>query len=347
MRKVTVLPERLYEFTLTCFLKLGVPRRDAGTIADHLVLANLRGVDSHGVIRIPYYVEGVRRGYVRVKVKPKIISEGPATMLIDGNNGLGIPIAARATEHAIKKAKSTGIAAVSVKNLGHVGMLAYYTLKIAKNQLIGFATANSTARVAPWGGADAILGTNPLSFGFPAGDQPILIDMATSVVADFKIKLAALKGEKIPEGLALSRKGEPTTDPKEALEGCLLPFGAYKGYALSLVVEILSAAICGAPLSKFIFRHPSTQGGFFVMALNPAAFRSYDEYEAQVEKLISVVKSCSPASGSGEVLLPGEPERRVYEKRVKDGIPIDQETWMSLVEVSKQLGVSLPKAKST
>ena len=284
---------------------------------------------------------------MKAKADFKIIREKPTTLLIDGGNGLGIPVAAKATRRVIEKAKKMGVAAASVRNLGHVGMLAYYTLKVAEKSLIGLATANSPARVAPWGGANAILGTNPISFSFPSGDHPITIDMATSSMASFKIRLAALRGERIPEGVALSREGKPTTDPREAVKGFLLPFGAYKGYGLSLIVEILSAAISGAQLSKFVFRHPSTQGGFFIMAIDPAAFRSYEEYEAEVRELTNLVKSCPPAYGFDEVLLPGEPERRVYEERVRRGVPIDREIWESLAEVSKQLGVSLPKPKTS
>ena len=274
---VVVSHRDLLEFARECFRRVGVPEEDAGIIADHLVLANLRGVDSHGVIRIPYYIEGVEKGYVRARSEIRILRETRATALIDGGGGLGIPVAVKAIRLGIEKAKSGGIAVVSVRNLGHVGMLAYYTLKITEQKLIGLVTANAPARVAPWGGAEPVFGTNPISFGFPAREKPIIIDMATSVIADFKIKLAALKGEKIPEGVALDKSGKPTVDPKEALEGCLLPFGAYKGYSFSLIVEVLSAVLSGGSLSKQIIRQPSTRGGFFVMILDPTAFRSYRE----------------------------------------------------------------------
>ncbi len=340
---VRVLPDDLRRFTATCFMKYGVPPDDALLIADHLVLANLRGVDSHGVIRIPYYGEGIKKGYVKSKGEIRIVKETPTTALIDGDNYLGIPVANKATEIVISKAKLSGVAFVSARNLGHVGMLAYYTLKIARNDLIGMVTVNAPARVAPWGGSQAIFGTNPISLSFPTKGKPVVVDMATSAIAAFKIRLAALKGERIPEGIALTKDGKPTTDPKEAYEGILLPFGTYKGYSISMVVEILSAVLSGGTLSKFVFNHPSTQGGFFALAINPAVLRDYSDYLKDMDTLVNLIKTCPPAQGFEEVLVPGEPEDRNYEERIKNGIPIDLSTWKLLTDVANELKVELPK----
>ncbi len=340
---VRILPDDLRRFTATCFIRYGVPSEDAELIADHLVLANLRGVDSHGVIRIPYYTEGIRKGYVRGRGEVKVVKETDTMALVDGDNYLGIPVATKATDLAISKAKSAGVAAVGARNLGHVGMLAYYTLRFARNGLVGMVSVNAPARVAPWGGSQALFGTNPISFSFPTSSKPIVVDMATSAIAAFKIRLAALKGERIPEGIALTKDGRPTTDPKEAYDGILLPFGTYKGYAISLVVEILSAVISGGTLSKYVFNHPSTQGGFFALALNPSILRDYSEFLRDVDTLVNLIKTCPPAQGFDEVLVPGDPEDRHYEDRVKNGVPIDLSTWKLLVEVAKDLDVELPK----
>lgn len=340
---VRVLPDDLRKFTAICFMKYGVPPDDAELIADHLVLANLRGVDSHGVIRIPYYTEGIKKGYVKGGGEVRIVRETNTTALIDGDGYLGIPVATKATEIVISKAKSSGVAVVAARNLGHVGMLAYYTLRIVKNNLIGMVTVNAPARVAPWGGSQALFGTNPISMSFPTSGKPVVIDMATSAIAAFKIRLAALKGEKIPEGIALTKDGRPTTDPKEAYEGILLPFGTYKGYAISLAIEILSGILSGGLLSKYVFNHPSTQGGFFALAIDPAAFRDYKEYLRDIDTLVNLIKSCPPAQGFDEVLIPGEPEDRNYEDRIKNGIPIDLSTWKLLTDVAKELEVELPK----
>jgi LDH2 family malate/lactate/ureidoglycolate dehydrogenase len=337
---VKVSVDELRRFASECFVKCGVVKGDADIVADHLVLANLRGVDSHGVIRIPVYIEGIKKGYVRPFSESRVIREDVAVALIDGGGGLGIPIATRATDIAIRKCKSVGLAAVGVRNLGHVGMLAYYTLKIAKNDLIGLAVANGPALVAPWGGAEPVFGTNPISIAFPTPSKPIVIDMATSAMASFKILLAALKGEKIAEGVALTRDGKPTTDPKEAK--ILLPFGGHKGYSIALTIEIASGILVGGLLSKNIINHGSTQGGFLVLAIDPAMFREYNEYLKDIDTLIKIIKSCKPAQGFNEVLLPGEIEDRTYEERLRSGIPIDINTWKMLTEVAKELGIELP-----
>jgi LDH2 family malate/lactate/ureidoglycolate dehydrogenase len=338
---VRVYVDELRRFTSECFMKCGVPKGDADIIADHLVLANLRGVDSHGVIRIPVYIEGIKKGYVKSFSESRIIKESMATVLIDGGGGLGIPIATKATDLAIEKCRSVGLAAVGVRNLGHVGMLAYYTLKIAKNNLIGLVTANGPAIVVPWGGIEPIFGANPISIAFPTSSKPIVIDMATSAMAHFKILLAALKNEKIPEGVALTKDGKPTTDPREAQ--LLLPFGGYKGYAIALTIEVLSSILIGGQLSKYIVLHGSTQGGFFVLAIDPTVFREYSEYLKDIDTLIKFIKSCKPAQGFNEVLLPGELEDKTFEERLRKGIPIDINTWKMLTEVAKELNIELPK----
>lgn len=345
MPDIVVSRDELFRFARECFLRIGVPEEDAELIADHLVLANLRGIDSHGVIRIPYYLEGVERGYVRAKGEFKIVRESPFMALVDGGGGLGIPVAARATKLVIQKAKAMGVSVVCARNLGHVGMLAYYTLKVAEAGMMGLAAANAPARVAPWGGSKPVFGTNPISFSIPAAGQPVVFDMATSRIADFKIRLALMRGDRLPEGVAVSSDGRPTTNPEEALQGSLLPFGEHKGYAISLMVEALSALLGGAPLSVNIVRHPSTQGGFFIMALDPSTLRDYGEYLADLERLISVIKSCPPARGFHEVLLPGEPEERMREKRLAEGIPLELSVWSMLVEVAERLGIELPRIR--
>jgi len=340
MEYVKVLAKEAQNFCTECFLKFDVPREDAEIIADHLVLANLRGVDSHGIIRIPYYTEGIRKGLVKPKAEISVVRESPSIALLDGGSGLGIPVAVKATILAIDKAKSAGVGVVGVRNLGHVGMLAYYIKKVVEHGLIGFTCVNAPAIMAPWGGRERIFGTNPLCIGFPMDEgKAIMLDMATSVMAHFKIKVAALRGEKIPERAALDRQGRPTTDSKEAFEGVLLPFGGYKGYGLVLAIEVLTSALLGALQSKYIELHPSTQGGFFIVALDVNRFRNYDEYKKDLLHLVDLVKSCPPAEGVTEILIPGEIEEREVEKRIRDGIPLDITTWNELMNVAKELSV--------
>jgi len=340
MEYIKVLAKEAQDFCVECFLKLGVPKHDAENIADHLALANLRGVDSHGIMRVPYYAEGIRKGLVQPKGKIRVVEESPSITLLDGGNGLGIPVATKATNLAIDKAKSTGVGVVGVRNLGHVGMLAYYIKRVVGHGFIGFTCVNAPAVMAPWGGSERIFGTNPMCIGFPMDDgRSIILDMATSVMAHFKIKVAGLKGEKIPEGVALDRQGRPTTDAKEAFEGVLLPFGGYKGYGLVLAVEILTSALLGALQSKYIELHPSTQGGFFISVLDVGKFRNYDDYEKDILRLVSAVKSCPLADGIKEIFMPGEIEEREAEKRLRSGVLVDAATWKELTSLAKELNV--------
>jgi LDH2 family malate/lactate/ureidoglycolate dehydrogenase len=340
MENVKVSAKQAQDFCVECFLKLGVPKEDAENIADNLVLANLRGVDSHGIIRIPYYTEGIRKGFVQARSDIHVVKESSSITLMDGGNGLGIPVATKATDLAIDKANTTGVGVVGVRNLGHVGMLAYYMKKAIRHGFIGFACVNAPAVMIPWGGKENMFGTNPMCVGFPMDEgSSIILDMATSGIARFKITVAALRGKEIPEGVALDKQGRPTTDPKEALEGFLLPFGGYKGYGLVMAVEVLSSVLLGALQSKDIEVHPSTQGGFFITIIDISRFRDYEEYKKDVLHLIGNVKSCPVTDGFTEILIPGEIEEREFEKIMRDGIPIEDATWKELIKIAKELNI--------
>ncbi|MCA6214131.1 MULTISPECIES: Ldh family oxidoreductase [Thermococcus] len=343
MEAIRVRKEDLYRFCVEAFVKAGVPKEEAEIVSEHLVEASLRGVDSHGVIRVPYYIEGIRKGLVNARSNITIVKETSVSALLDGGNGLGQVVAKKAMEIAIEKAKISGVGLVGARNLGHVGMLAYYTKRIAENKLIGFAFANGPALVAPWGGAERVFGTNPLSYAFPTKDKPIILDIATSATAHFKIKVAMIRGEELSPGLALDKDGNPTTDPKKAFEGILLPFGAHKGYGFSLLVTLMTVPLIGGTFDKDVVLHASTQGGFFIMAIDPTLFREYEEFIKDVQRVVDVIKSTKPASGFKEVLLPGEIEEKVAKERTEKGIPIDQEVWESFEKLAKELGIKLPE----
>ncbi|KPK22992.1 MAG: hypothetical protein AMJ70_04550 [Dehalococcoidia bacterium SG8_51_3] len=343
MENFKVSAKQAQIFCVECFEKYGVPRGDAENIADNLVLANLRGVDSHGIIRIPYYIEGISKGFVQRSSDIQVVEESSSITLLDGGNGLGIPVATKATDLAIDKAKSTGVGVVGARNLGHVGMLAYYLKKAVGNGFIGFACVNAPAVMIPWGGRENMFGTNPMGIGFPMdGGNSIILDMATSGIARFKITVAARRGKEIPTGVALDKEGKPTTDAKEALDGFLLPFGGYKGYGLVMAVEVLSSVLLGALQSKYIEKHASTQGGFFITVIDIRRFRDYEEYKKDILHLIGNVKSCPLAEGFAEVLIPGEIEDREAEKRLRDGIPIEDATWQDLIKLAKELDIKPP-----
>jgi len=340
MENVKVSAKQAKDFCAECFEKFSVSKEDAENIADNLVLANLRGVDSHGIIRIPYYIEGIRKDFVRPKSDIRVVEESSSITLLDGGKGLGIPIATKATDLAIDKAKSTGVGVVGVRSLGHVGMLAYYMKKVIGHGFIGFACVNAPAVMMPWGGKENMFGTNPMCVGFPMDEgSSMILDMATSGIARFKIMVAARRGKEIPEGVALDKHGKPTTDAKEALEGFLLPFGGYKGYGLVLAIETLTSALLGALQSKYIEVHPSTQGGFFITVIDIRRFRDYEEYKKDVLHLIGNVKSCPLADGFTEILIPGEIEDREAEKRMSDGIPVEEATWQELIKLAKELNI--------
>jgi len=339
------LKEDLFNFSFNVFLKAGVSAENSKLVSEHLVEANLRGVDSHGIIRIPQYVEGIKLGIVNPRGGPKVVRDGDISAIIDGDRALGIVVAKKASEIAVKKAEKSGIGIVGARNLGHVGMLAYYVKRVTKKGFISFALANGPALVAPWGGAEKIFGTNPLCYAIPRREgEPVILDMATSAMASFKIKMAMLRGERLPEGVGLDPEGNPTTDPSRVFRiGTILPFGGHKGYGLSLLVEFLAHALTGALPSTEVRVHGSAQGGFLITALDPAVLRKREEFEEDVETLVKRIKSCKPAQGFQEVLLPGEIEERNYEERLKNGIPVDEGTLEELRKVAEELEIEFPR----
>lgn len=342
-KEVKVRCEELGAFVKKVFVNAGLKEEHAKEVADHLILANLRGVDTHGVVRVRYYIDGIKAGYINKEPNIRLVRDNPSTALMDGDFGVGQYVARKATELAIKKAKKNGIGVVSTFNLSHCGMLAYYGLLIASNKMAGIVFTNGPALVTPWGGSARIFGTNPLCFVFPYDKEPILLDMATTKVAGMKILIAKRDGKKIPLGWAIDKDGKPTTDPEAALEGAMLPFGEYKGYGILFMGELFSAVLSGAPQSNEIELTPYTQGGFYVQALNIESLRNYEDYIKDIDRLVKKVKSAKPWEGQEEVYLPGELEFRTVKKREKEGIPIDENTWNSLLKIAEEFNVKPPK----
>jgi len=335
----------LFNFCVSVFSKVGVPSKEAEVVSEHLVLADLRGVDSHGaLIRIPHYLRGIQKGLINPRPNVKLVKETASMALVDGDNCLGQVGAMRATDLAVEKAKVTGVGVVGARNINHVGILSHYALRAVGQGLFAMAFASSPPIVVPVGGKKPLLGTNPLCIGFPVdGKTSIVLDMATSVVAAGRIAVAAARGERIPEGLLLDEQGRPTTDPEAYLEGgMLLPFGGYKGYGLSLCIEALAGILIGAPYSIYIKPGWATQGGFIIEVLDIDAFRPYEAYKRDMLDFVKLVKSCPLAEGFDEILLPGELESREHEKRSREGIPVYKDQWDDLRKVSKDLGIELP-----
>lgn len=339
---------KLKRFVGLGFEKLGVPREDAEIAADALVMADLRGVDTHGVIRFnphSWYVKWLREGTMAAQPNIRTISETPSTALLDGGCGMGMVIGHRAMELAIEKAKISGVATVGVRNSRHFGMAAYYAMQALPQDMIGIAMTNASKQVVPTFGRDARFGTNPLCLAAPAKEElPFVLDMATTTAAAGKLELAARREELIPTGWALDDKAQVTTDPRAAQRGRrLLPLGgtresgSHKGYGLAILVEILCGVLTGTLTALNANQDPR---GHFFGAINIEAFRPAEEFKRDMDGLIRELKSTPPIAGQERVYVAGEIEFETARERAAMGIPLHPSVLKGLREVSAQL--SLP-----
>jgi len=334
---------RLREFCENIYLKAGASEEEAKIVVDNLIQANLYGHDSHGVLRTIEYCNYIKNGVIKPKTEPKIVKENEFALIIDGRWGFGQVAVYKAMKKAISKAKKKSIGVATVFNCNHCGMLGYYTLMAAKEDMIGFAAANSVAMVAPYGSRERILGTNPLSIAIPSGrHKPFLLDFATSVVSGGVIELARARKEKIPLGWLLDDEGRPTTNPedyeahKKEKHGALLPFGGYKGSGICMAIEILGGALAGSGVSK-----TTTDNGVFLMALDVNFFRPIEEFKSEVDRLIDLVKKSKKAQGFTEVFYPGELEYRKEQSLKEEGsIFIDDDVWNKLIKLDEELSKS-------
>ncbi len=340
----TIDPARLEATGARIFAAMGTPEGDAAWIATLLVRANLRGHDSHGVIRIPQYWQWVKKGEVNPKSPVTVTAETPVTARLDGGRGFGQVVARRGMELAIAKARAAGLSAVGLSHTSHVGRLADYCEMAAQSGLIGMLWVNAVngLNVAPWGGAARRLGTNPHAVGVPgAGGPAMVLDFATSVVAEGKMRVKKNRKQQAPLGWFIDAQGRPATDPEVFYgdpPGSLLTAGEHKGYGLSLAVEILGGILSGsgpAGPGPGLF-----QNGTLMMCLDVECFLPQPEFHKQVAALFGWVKSAPLAQGSTEILIPGEPEARLEAERRKHGIPVDDATWAQIEATAKELGVN-------
>lgn len=336
----------LYEFCIRCFLKIGVSEEHAKILSDTLIQANLRGVDSHGVARLSGYVERAERGLIEYQKNVNIISKNLCISLINGENNFGQIVAYYGMKEAIRKAnqKETGVGLVGISHTNHIGMAAYYAMMALKHDMIGFAMSNSPPAVAPWGGAQPMLGTNPIAIAIPAGkENPVVLDMATSIVARGKIRLALHNQQEIPLGWALDQKGNPTKDPAEALKGALLPFGGPKGYAISLIIHVLSAVLSNSAREievKSMYDFSGKSGvGNFLGAIKVDSFIPKDVFIREMDEMIRRIKGSKRAKGVERIYLPGEIEFEVRKNREKEGIPLSSGVYNNLKELGNRLKV--------
>ncbi|MCK4405104.1 MAG: Ldh family oxidoreductase [Hadesarchaea archaeon] len=335
------------EKTIICTLlqKLGASGEEANATAEVLAEGDLRGFASHGLLRLSYILRALKRGTIAVKAEVKVVRETPATGLIDGGHGLGHYVATRAMRLAIEKAKQQGVAAVGVYNSNHFGIAGYYAELAMREGLIGIVTTTTDALVHPWGGVEPLLGTNALAIGLPT-EPPVLLDMAMSVAARGKLVKAMKEGKPIPENWAIDSEGKPTTDPSKALKGALSPFGGPKGYALAFVLELLAGPLVHAAAGKEVKGTLEPVEGFctkgdFMIAINPKAFIAQEEFRARAREFIEQVKSSRKVPGVEEIMAPGEPEQKMRDRNLREGIPIADEVWTELEQIAKDLGVDL------
>ena len=348
----TVKADQLRDFGSRIFKGLGVPAVDAELVSDLLVEANLTGFDSHGVIRIPIYARGIKMGAVKPGAEIKIIRETPSTAAIDGGWNLGQVVAKYAMNVCIEKARESVVGLVTAKNSQHAGRLNTYAEMALAQDMIGIASVNSASYVAPFGGKSKQLGTNPLCFAVPSGrEPPMVLDMATSVWARGKIMVYLARGEELPEGVFMDPDGNPTTDPGWYTKGGVLrnlggEIAGYKGFGLSLLVEILTGALTegGVSNSEEYRSRPFYGGnGIFMMAIDVGKVTELDAFKRRVDDLLSSVRDSPTAPGYDEILIPGEPERLKKEKRLREGIFVEDKTWGDLVVLAEELGVKPPQ----
>lgn len=331
--------------------KLGVPVPHAGIVADSLVDAELCGLPSHGLSRVGIYVKRLKLGLVDADIRLRTIRETESTLLLDAQNGFGQVAMAEAADMAMKKASLSGVCAVAVRNSTHFGRAGYFAEAAARQGFVAITTTNSAARMAPWGSAEAMFGTNPLAIGIPCEPWPFLLDMSTSVAALGKIVIAAKAGKAIPEGWALDREGRPTTDAQAALDGTLLPVGGPKGSGLALALDILSGVLSGAGFGKGVgslyrdFTRPEGCGHFMIV-LNVAAFMPVELFRKCVAGYAAQIRAAKPAASDRPVILPGELEQQYKAQSLENGIALPAEVYRELLELSLLHDVTFPTGRS-
>lgn len=344
--RLVAKPETLQNFSRLVFEKLGLPAEDAKIAADAIVACNLRGVDTHGVIRMPVYAAKLKGGFIKPKPDLKPLRETAGTALIDGGNGLGQVVGYRAMEVAIRKARETGVSFVSVRNSNHFGTCAHYSMMALSSNMIGITITNASAVIAPTGGAERMLANNPWSIAVPAGERfPVVLDLANSVVARGKIRQAAKEGRPIPDDWALDEDGMPTSDPDAALKGFLLPIGGYKGYGITLMMDLLAGVLANSsygPRTKGLDVVDAVAGvGHAFMAVDIAAFDDVNAFRERMDRYIEELKGSSKAKGSTEIYMPGEPEFLEERTRKQTGISLHINIVRDLEKLGKDTGVFL------
>jgi LDH2 family malate/lactate/ureidoglycolate dehydrogenase len=338
----------LQRFCEDLLLAARVTPASATLVAESLVAASLRGVDSHGVQLLPYYLEQISWGDLDPIATGHVSAESDSCLHYDGENGLGQAIAQICCDHAVRIARTHGLALVVAKESNHFGAAAFWARKISSAGQIGIVMCNASPMVPPWQAREPRVGTNPICMSVPGGQrQPWLLDMATTTVAAGKIYKASINGQPtIPAGWATDKEGVPTTDTQTALAGLLMPLGGYKGSGLAMMAEILCAVLSGGAMSTELggirIRGKKMRVSQMYLAIDIERFLPLHEFRERIDRLIEMIKSAAPAKGYDEVLVAGEPELRIEEERRQTGIPVGDGTWQALTAAAEALKVKLP-----
>lgn len=348
----TLPADVLTDFVAAVFHDAGVPDGEARTVAASLVGANLRGHDSHGVMRVPQYVGFLERGEYRPGVDLVVRHETPAVCVCDAQWGFGQVQAHRLLDRILPKARALGLAAGTARDCGHIGRLGEYAERAAAEDLVLIATVNNCGagqRVAPPGGVEPRLGTNPLCAAVPTAGDPVVLDFGTSVVAEGKVRVHHINGTRVPEGWLLDAAGRPTTDPAvlyESPPGSILPMGgaqSYKGFGLALVLDVLCGGLTGGRASH-AGAAPARGNNVVFLALDPARFAGRDALLREATGVAGYVRDTPRAPGVDRITLPGDPERATLARRSAEGIPLPDAHWAKLVELAVRLGTAVPAA---
>jgi ureidoglycolate dehydrogenase (NAD+) len=339
----------LRQFCRRALERAGAAPADAAATADGLLAADLRGVHTHGALRVGIYVERLRAGSINPRAELRIVRDSGAVLVADAQAGPGIAMAVRAMDLAIARARAHGIAAVGVRNGNHCGMLAHYAMRALPAGAIGIAASNADSLVAPFGARARFLGTNPFAVAVPAREEPpVVLDMATSVVAHGKVKGAHERGEAIPAGWAVDGAGEPTTDPARALAGALLPFGGPKGSGISILIDLLAGLLPGGRSGPDIVplyeRVSEPQGvGHLFAALRVEAFEPLEDFGRRVDETVRGIRALPPAAGALRPFLPGEQEHLCAVEYAVHGIPLPEDAVRAVERTAALLGLAVPR----
>ena len=341
-----VASQRLMEIAEAVLVALGASQEESALVARSLVWSDMRGIPTHGMNFLTKIVDRIEKGVLDLPTRVTILSTKGATAHLDGGNGFGQVAADQAMRMSIDLARTHGVGVSLVRNTNHIGVLAFYTHLATREGMLGLCMCNAAASMAPTGGAEAFMGTNPLSVALPSGDgPPILVDMSTSVVARGKIRRALAKGQEIPAGWALDEKGRGTTDPQAAMNGSLLPIAGPKGYALALFIDLIAGLLSGSKYGREVltFHKPlgPTGVGVMTMALDIGSFMALDQFNRLVSDHADSIRGSRKADGVERIYLPGEIESEREEISRSEGIELDNAVIQSLNQLLDKFNIRM------